>query len=172
VISVRNEFTIVTGTQALELMIEILNRYDVGRLGFNGEPYPYVIPMNHAYYEGKLLLHGSYKGRKIDLIKTNPLVCYEVDGPKDGLSPDDRSCHQEYESVLCYGRIREVDNVEDKRLFLSLVNQRFDKPALKHGDLERCNAFVIDIHQMTGRTGRFRPTGERPLYIFDFEQEG
>ncbi|MGE5623739.1 MAG: pyridoxamine 5'-phosphate oxidase family protein, partial [Methanocella sp.] len=38
-------------------MVRILKRYDVGRLALKGPDYPYVIPMNHTYFEGKLLLH-------------------------------------------------------------------------------------------------------------------
>lgn len=167
----RSEFTVTTGEEALEVMVRILKRYDVGRLALKGPDYPYVIPMNHTYFEGKLLLHGSYTGRKVDLLTTDPRACYEVDGSKDGVDLGVRSCHQEYESVLCYGMIRIVDDPQLKADYLSRLQASFDQPPLKHADVARCNAFVLDIVELTGRTGRFRPTGERPLYTYRFPRD-
>ncbi len=166
----RHEFTVTTGEEALQVMVRILTRYDVGRLALHGPDYPYVIPMNHHYLEGKLLLHGSYAGRKIDLLAADPRACYEVDGPKDGVAAGTRSCHLEYESVLCYGRIRIVDDLKLKADYLARLQASFDRPPLKHGEVARCNAFVFEIEEMTGRTGRFRPAGERPLYVYRFDR--
>lgn len=166
----RNEFTFIEGSKALETMVRILQRYDVGRLGLKGGDFPYVIPMNHTYHDGRLLLHGSYTGRKIDLLTADPRACYEVDGPKEGAEAAVRSCHQEYESVLCYGTIRIVTEPELKAAYLSRLQAGFGQPALTHADVARCNAFVFEIKEMTGRTGRFRPTGERPLYVFRFTE--
>lgn len=167
----RNEFIVTEGAEALETMVRILQRHDIGRLGLKGGDYPYVIPMNHTYHEGKLLLHGSYTGRKIDLLTADPRACYEVDGPRDGADSKVRSCHLEYESVLCYGTIRIVTEPDLKADYLNRLQTSYGQPALTHADVARCNAFVFEISEMTGRTGRFRPTGERPLYVYRFDHQ-
>jgi nitroimidazol reductase NimA-like FMN-containing flavoprotein (pyridoxamine 5'-phosphate oxidase superfamily) len=51
----------------------------VGRLGLIVENEPYVVPVGFAYADGKVLFHTCSKGMKIDGIKTNPNVCFEVD---------------------------------------------------------------------------------------------
>lgn len=56
--------------------------------------------------------------------------------------------------------------------YLARLQASFGQPPLKHGDVARCNAFVFEIEEMTGRTGRFRPSGERPLYVYRFDRAG
>ena len=51
----------------------------VGRLGLIVKNEPYIVPVGFAYAEGKVLFHTCSKGMKIDGIKTNPNVCFEVD---------------------------------------------------------------------------------------------
>ena len=164
----RNEFTLITGEEALAELVKIINRYDVGRLALFGEDFPYMLPINHAYLDGKLIMHGSFKGKKIDLMRRNSKACYEVDGPRDGNPKKERSCHLEYESVLCYGSIKELGDCPLKYEYLDHQVATLGQAAVDHGKMKNTNCFVFEITEMTGRTGRFHPDGERPLYIYRF----
>lgn len=50
--------------------IDILQRQKVGTLALaeNGD-YPYALPLNYVYYNGKIYFHCAITGHKIDIIK-------------------------------------------------------------------------------------------------------
>ena len=50
--------------------IDILQRQKVGTLALaeNGD-YPYAVPLNYVYYNGKIYFHCAITGHKIDIIK-------------------------------------------------------------------------------------------------------
>lgn len=50
----------------------------VGRLAtINAQGYPYVIPLNYVYDEGRFIFHCAPEGEKLDSIVANPRVCFE-----------------------------------------------------------------------------------------------
>lgn len=63
-----------------EQIDDLFKRAEVGRLGtFSSNGFPYVIPMHFVYVDNKIYMHGLPKGKKIDNIKFNSNVCFEVD---------------------------------------------------------------------------------------------
>ena len=62
---------------------EILDTAQVVHLGLCVDNEPYVVPMNYGYTmeEGKLTLylHSAVRGKKLDMIRTNPKVFFEMD---------------------------------------------------------------------------------------------
>ncbi len=74
---------------------------------------PYCVPISHGYDREKncLYFHTGFSGKKIDALKANPRVCAFVlddEGYVKG------RCHHEYHSVICYGKITEIEGREDK----------------------------------------------------------
>ena len=60
-------------------MEEMLRREAWGCLGLcTPEGAPYVVPVNYAYVEGKILFHCALEGQKLDCIRANPNVCFTV----------------------------------------------------------------------------------------------
>ena len=61
----------------------ILDSAKVLRLGIAVDNVPYIYPMNYGYTmeDGKLslYLHSAVKGDKLDLLRKNPNVCFELD---------------------------------------------------------------------------------------------
>lgn len=61
----------------------ILDGAKVLRLGLSVDNTPYIIPLNYGYTmeEGKLtfLLHSAAQGNKLELLRRNPQVCFELD---------------------------------------------------------------------------------------------
>ena len=64
-------------------ILEILDKAKVLHLGLVDGDEAYVVPMNYGYvYENDkltLYLHGARRGRKLDLIRQNPTVFFEMD---------------------------------------------------------------------------------------------
>ncbi len=64
-------------------ILEILDKAKVVHLGLVDGDEAYVVPMNYGYtYENEkltLYLHGARRGRKLDLMRANPKVFFEMD---------------------------------------------------------------------------------------------
>ena len=62
---------------------QILDTAKVLRLGIAVDNEPYIIPLNYGYTlengQLKLYLHSAVTGKKLDLLRKNPLVCFELD---------------------------------------------------------------------------------------------
>ncbi len=107
-------------------IIKILDKAKVLHLGLVDGDEAYVVPMNYGYKmaDGKLTvyLHGAKRGRKIDLIRTNPKVFFEMDcdiEPFDG----DIACRYgiTYSSIMGRGIAEIVEDVEEKKEALSVL---------------------------------------------------
>ena len=62
-----------------EKCVEILTNEPRGVLALYGENgYPYALPLDHLYDDGKLYFHCAAEGHKIDAIKANPHASYCV----------------------------------------------------------------------------------------------
>ena len=110
----------------LNEIIKILDKSKVVRIGMvdNGEAY--IVPMNYGYtmVDGKLTLwlHGSKKGRKIDVLTENPKVFFELDcdiEPFEG----DIACRYgiSYASVMGRGVAHITEDIDEKKYGLSVL---------------------------------------------------
>lgn len=95
----------------------ILRDETMGYLGMSMDGKPYVVPLNYGYIEGIILFHCSFTGKKLDYLKANPNVCFTV-GRQAGKvvrHPQGATCHVGNDSVVCYGRARIIENLEDRK---------------------------------------------------------
>ena len=107
-------------------IIEILEKSKIVHVGMTDGDEPYVVPMNYGYIleDGKLTiyLHGARRGRKIDVIKANPKVFYEMCcdiTPFEG----EVACNYgiTYASIMGRGFATLVEDVEEKKQALSIL---------------------------------------------------
>lgn len=112
-----------------EQILEFLHRAEVGRMGtFSKEGYPYIVPMHFVYFEDKIYLHGLPKGKKIDNIKYNPNVCFEVDEMlsliHEGVE-DPCDVNSEFNSIIMQGHASIVDDFDEKHEALLKIIEKF-----------------------------------------------
>ncbi len=110
----------------LDEIIKILDKSKVLHLGMVDGDEAYVVPMNYGYImeDGKLTLylHGARRGRKLDLMRANPKVFFEMCCdivPFEG----DVACKYgiTYASIMGRGIAEIVEDVEEKKLALSTL---------------------------------------------------
>ena len=112
-----------------EEIVEIISRCDVIRIGFSEDGIPYIVPLNFAYEanDGQItfFFHSAAKGKKIDIIKKNPYVCFELDRFK--IISDKIPCKwsAEYESIIGYGKIHFIDHYDEKKSAMDLIMKRY-----------------------------------------------
>ena len=97
----------------------ILDTAKVLHLGLAVDNEPYVVPMNYGYTmeEGKLVLylHSALQGKKIDMMRANPSVFFELDCdwiPFEGEKPCQYGLG--YSSVMGCGKAQIVEDVQEK----------------------------------------------------------
>lgn len=105
---------------------EILDRAKVLHLGLCVDNEPYVVPMNYGYVmeEGRLVLylHSAVRGKKLDMIRENPRVFFELDcdvTPFEGKV----ACQYglTYSSIMGRGNARIIEDVEEKMEAMSIL---------------------------------------------------
>ena len=82
--------------------LDVLEHTRFGRLACARDNQPYVIPLYFAY-RGNYLYSFATMGKKIEWMRTNPLVCVEMDTVT---SP------QAWTSVIVYGRYEELPDTQ------------------------------------------------------------
>lgn len=110
----------------IDEIIKILDTSKVLHLGMVDGDEPYVVPMNYGYtYEdGKLTLwlHGARQGRKMDVMRKNPKVFFEMEC---GLEPfeGEVACKYglAYSSLMGRGIAEIIEDVETKKDALSFL---------------------------------------------------
>jgi uncharacterized protein len=108
----------------------IIEKCDVCRLGMAVNNLPYIVPMNFGFEideEGCLWLyfHGAKEGRKIDVLQTNPNVCFEMDCGHELITGSDGCSYSfAYESIIGNGRAEFVENSADKIYALSKIMEK------------------------------------------------
>lgn len=138
----------------IEEIESIIAAAQVCRLAMVDRNEPYVVPMNFGYRDHTLFFHSALKGRKLDLIRANNHVCFEVD-IVDGLKTADAACDWgiRYRSVIGVGRASIVDDPDKKRQALDAIMAHYSDKSYTYGDEQIRSVAVIrvDIEQMTGK---------------------
>ena len=109
-----------------ERILQILDTAKVLHLGLAVDNEPYVVPMNYGYamVDGKLTLylHSAHSGKKLDMMRANPNVFFEMES---GLVPfeGDVACRYglAYSCLMGRGRAQKVEDVSEKKLALELL---------------------------------------------------
>ena len=109
-----------------EQILAILDTAKVMHLGLAVDNEPYVVPMNYGYRmdDGKLTLylHSAHRGKKLDMIRANPRVFFEVETnlvPFEGRLPCQYG--MSYSSVMGRGEARIIEDVEEKMEAMRLL---------------------------------------------------
>jgi nitroimidazol reductase NimA-like FMN-containing flavoprotein (pyridoxamine 5'-phosphate oxidase superfamily) len=99
---------------------QFLTTARVGRLGLSLENGPYVVPVGYVYHRGQIAIHSCTKGTKMEALKGNPPICFEVD---ESLS--DASM---YKSVIVHGTTEILGEPEKMIPYLQLHIDKYRVP--------------------------------------------
>jgi len=126
----------------------LLRRSRIGRIGYCLEDRPYVVPVNYAY-DGSAVFVFSGPGRKIDAMRAQPRVCFEVE------DIDESSGAMAWRSVIADGAYEELTDDAERRAALTLLGKicpesRMCVPVIPAGMV----VFRLDLTAKTGRFGR------------------
>ena len=114
----------------------IINRAEVCRIALSENNMPYIIPVNYGYKNNCLYIHSSLVGKKIDIIKKNNNVCFEMDIDHElCLSEDPCASSMKYRCVVGFGKAIVMDNLQEKQEALdNIMNHYFPKTNHKYNE--------------------------------------
>lgn len=135
----------------------ILSTAQRGILAVHGENgYPYGLPLNFLYLGGKIYFHCARAGHKLDAIHADDRVCFTVLSEPVKNPGEWWNC---FTSVICFGRVREVFDDEEKDRLLRLLGAKYFPEGYDlEGDMARSarNALLMEItiDHMSGKNVR------------------
>ncbi len=136
----------------------ILSSQVLGRLACTDGNQPYIVPLTYTY-NGEYIYGQTNDGQKLEIVRKNPLVCFETDTMTDMAN---------WQSVLAYGIFEELkgdDGDKARRILFNRVFSLMTTSAI-HGhehdeagttdDSNRVKQilFRISISKLTGRFER------------------
>lgn len=127
----------------------------VGRIGCAADGKVYVVPITYVYDGTSILAHTSL-GMKVDMMRANPSVCFEVDHVYN---------MSNWQSVIAWGTYVELTGKEAEDALLEIVNRIHpftnSETAVPRHSLERPHTaanphielvvFKINITEATGK---------------------
>jgi len=102
------------GTLNIEEIEEVLYQNFVGRIGCHANGRTYIIPLSYAYDSGYIYVR-SFGGLKIDIMRQNASICFEVDNMID---------MSNWKSVIAWGEFEELTNNEERNKALRILMER------------------------------------------------
>jgi hypothetical protein len=143
----------------IAIIADLLKTCHTGRLGTVGaDGWPMVKPLNFAYHEGCIYFHCAHEGEKLDHIRGDDRVCFEVDLPL-ALIPGTMTnpCRIEcfYRSVIVRGRAVVVEEPHERIRALDLLMGKYQPEGGYGPYLEEKLALTcivrIDIVELSGK---------------------
>lgn len=137
-----------------ERCIELLKDEPRGVLALIGDGgYPYTVPLDHFYEDGKLYFHCAKEGHKLDAIRNSDKASYCI---MKQLGPDESGEFYYFDSVIVFGRIRQLeDHDEIIRQVRKLALKYYTDPDAVEKDIRRNGPrtamLELSIEHMTGK---------------------
>jgi hypothetical protein len=145
----------ISDSQTIDSIFEAA---DVCRVAFADNNIPYIVTLNFGYQPGAggiLYFHCAKEGRKIEMMKKNDYVCFEVDtdhilyrGPK--------ACNwgMKYKSIVGYGRISVINDPDERKRGLNMIMDHYGANGMYDYDekeLARTAILRLEITEISGK---------------------
>ena len=136
-------------------IINFLSETNICRIAFFDKTYPYVVPVHFVFNDDCIYFHCAKEGKKINLIKQNPKVCFEAD-KENAIIPNEKACRwsSDFISVIAFGTASFLKNNSEKEKALSLLLKKFSGRAdweFSKANLDDVSVVKIEICEMTGK---------------------
>ena len=141
----------VTDKKAIE---DIILRSTVCKLAMCDRHQPYIVPLCFGFKDNILYFHSAAKGKKIDILKNNPNVCFEFDIFTEVIKSA-KACKwgMKYRSVIGYGKASFVTDENLKRQAFDIIMKQYADGLFLYEEALLTSTVIIkvDIESMTGK---------------------
>jgi len=145
-------------------LAELLQSGDICHLSMVDDGKPYVIPLNYGYVEGgyleggttngALYFHSAPEGRKLDILRKNPQVCFSIVADHQ-LIEGVKACSwsANYRSVIGTGKAFILTEPAEKDEGLKVLMAQYSDREYEFSekDLERVVVIRVEIESLSGK---------------------
>ena len=87
-----------------------------------------MVPLCFGYQDNSLYFHSGSEGKKLDILRRNNNVCFEVVIDCEAIRAD-QACDwaMKYKSVIGFGKAVLIEDIESKRKGLDIIMQQYSK---------------------------------------------
>jgi nitroimidazol reductase NimA-like FMN-containing flavoprotein (pyridoxamine 5'-phosphate oxidase superfamily) len=105
----------------------IIQKSEVCRLGLAVDNTPYIVPVFFGYENNCLYIHCAKEGLKLDMIRQNNNVCFEVEVDTEITNRDKPACQwsSSYRSVIGYGSAFILEKLDEKIQALNVIMRHY-----------------------------------------------
>ncbi len=134
---------------------EILSKSEVCRIAMIDNDKPYIIPLNYGYYNNAIYIHSAPVGKKIDILKRNNKVCFELEYCSE-IVKHESACDwsTKYRSVIGFGTVEIITDFEEKKKCLDIIMAHYGKSGknvYKDKQVDFVVILKLNIEQITGK---------------------
>lgn len=147
----RREDQEITDIASIE---DIIGKGQVCRLALSENERPYIVPLCFGYKDNNLYFHTAREGKKLEIIKKNNNVCFEIDIDQELVKGKKAcNCSMKYRSVIGFGKAELIEAIELKRRALNIIMQNYYEGFFKYPEESIKNTAIIkvEIESMTGK---------------------
>lgn len=103
-----------------------MKRASICRLAFSVDNRPYIVPMSFGYDQQNLYFHCAKEGRKLDMLRANPLVCFEIE-PDAELVKGEQACNwtMKFISIIGTGKASLIEEEGEKLAALNCIMKQY-----------------------------------------------
>ena len=143
---------------------EVLKRQLTGRIACTRENLPYITPISYAF-DGDYIYCHSEEGKKIDIMRHNPKICFQADEMKDMANWKSVIIEGEYEEILdSPERTRAMQILLNRYLpMISSVTTHLGDHWPFHPEHEKDIKGIIFRIRILNRSGRYESNIESPV---------
>ncbi|EKF86646.1 pyridoxamine 5'-phosphate oxidase family protein [Methanobacterium formicicum] len=144
-----------------QILHKILNQSEVCRIALCDGEEPYLVPMNFAYSENRLYLHSATRGRKIDILKENNNICFQMD-IKTQMVRSENPCNwgMKYLSVIGSGKAHLIDDLQGKKEAMDIIMAKYSQESIESDEqlfeyseqsLNKVLVIRVEVEEITGK---------------------
>ncbi len=133
---------------------KIIRDSDICRLGLAYKDEAYIVPLNFGYADNVIYMHTGKTGKKIEMIKGNNSVCFEMEintKVVKGNIPCKWTEH--FQTVIGRGKIYFIEEKAEKVKALDIIMNHYGNSENEFPDaaLKVTAVLKIEIDEMTGK---------------------
>ena len=143
-----------------EWMMEVLDRCEWIELAMAGrDGWPYIVPLNYGFTDDFIIIHCAKEGKKIDLLKENEKVAFNVTVDAEIVRHDEDPTKftTKYKSISGRGIAEFIEDNKSKREALEIMMDHYRGPKgpMTEEKLSVTAVVKIRITEMTGKANRY-----------------
>ncbi len=135
----------------------VIRKATVCRLALVDRDESYIVPVNFGYERNAIYFHSALEGRKVELIKRNSKVCFEIDTDVAIEETDKSNCSVKYRSVIGRGRACILESNEEKLHGLKAIMRQCTGGEYSFSEERLDSVLVVEIkiENVTGKQSGF-----------------